>query len=60
MSWNKREIENYVKKQEATMIHVIKFTDRRSKYIWKFLCHGLQLGGRGNKFTTDPLIFLWI
>ena len=45
-------------KKEATRIHVIKFNVRRSKDILKFLCHDLQLGGRGNKFTTGPLMFL--
>ena len=60
ISWNKRERENYVYKQEATRIHAITFNDRRSKDIWKFHCHGFQLGGRGNTFTTGSLVFLWI
>ena len=41
-------------------MHVFKFNDRRIKDILKLFCHGLQFGGRGNKFTTGPLMFLWI
>ena len=35
-------------------MHVLKINDRRIKDIWKFLCHGLQFGGKGNKFTAGP------
>ena len=33
---------------------MLKFNDRRIKYIRKCIWHGLQFGGEGNKVTTGP------
>ena len=33
---------------------MLKFNDRRIKYIWQCIWHGFQFGGKGNKVTTGP------